>query len=320
MPKIVVAGSILVDRINEISAYPAAGELTQIKGCSRAPGGCVPNTACDIKVFTPEIEVAASGLVGNDDDGKFLISELQRHGVDTAGIRVCEIDGTSFTDVMNVAGGERTFFCYSGACARYGYEHIDFDSLSAGDMFHLGYFLLLDRVDRGDGLRILRELKSRDITTSIDLVTENSDRYQLVLPALEYVDNLIVNELEAVKLSALNRLSPLRDVASALRDKGVRRRVIIHMPDRGVCLSDQGWSEVKSIPVPKSFIKGKTGAGDAFCAGALSGIFRGLTDEEILDTGAVAAIGAMSAPGATEGMQCEAKLRDLADSLIKKGD
>ena len=315
MPKIAVAGSILVDRINEISAYPRAGELTQIRGCSRAPGGCVPNTACDIKILSPEIQVEALGKVGDDDDGRFLLSELGRHGVGVSGIGVSRASGTSFTDVMNVAGGERTFFCYSGACAEYGFDDIAFDSLSAGDMFHLGYFLLLEKVDRGDGVRILQELRRRGVRTSIDLVTENSDRYRLVLPALEFVDNLIVNELEALKLSGLPQGSEMRDVAAALKDMGVRERVVIHMPEQGVCLSEDGWSRVSSIPVQKSFIKGKTGAGDAFCAGALSGIFRGLSDKEILELGAIAAVGALSAPGATEGMRSEAELCKLVQSL-----
>ena len=37
MRKVVAAGSILVDKINEIGAYPKAGELTQIRARSRVP-------------------------------------------------------------------------------------------------------------------------------------------------------------------------------------------------------------------------------------------------------------------------------------------
>ena len=44
---IAVAGSILVDEINEISAYPNAGELTKIRSLKKSVGGCVPNVAID---------------------------------------------------------------------------------------------------------------------------------------------------------------------------------------------------------------------------------------------------------------------------------
>ena len=44
---IAVAGSILVDSINEISAYPKAGELTKIKSVQKSVGGCVPNVAME---------------------------------------------------------------------------------------------------------------------------------------------------------------------------------------------------------------------------------------------------------------------------------
>lgn len=46
---ITVAGTVIVDKINEIGAYPAIGELTQITGLQKAIGGCVPNVALDLK-------------------------------------------------------------------------------------------------------------------------------------------------------------------------------------------------------------------------------------------------------------------------------
>ncbi len=46
---IAVAGSVLVDKINGIKAYPQSGELTQILSIEKAVGGCVPNVALDLK-------------------------------------------------------------------------------------------------------------------------------------------------------------------------------------------------------------------------------------------------------------------------------
>ena len=309
MRKVVAAGSILVDKINEIGAYPKAGELTQIRALSRAPGGLVPNTGCDIHILDPKVPVAAFGAVGDDDDGRFAVAELKRRGLDTAGV-VVKPAATSFTDVMSVPGGERTFFTYPGASADWGFDDFPFDLVSEGDLVLLGYFLLLAKVDAGDGLRILKELNRRGVETAIDLVSENSDRYGLVRECLPYVDHLIVNEIEAARIAGME--GELRDVATKLFELGVRKRVVIHMPEKGVSLLKDGtWTEIPSVKLPKGFIKGKTGAGDAYCAGCLVGIFNGLSEREILELGGTAAVGALSAPGAVDGMRSAAELKKL---------
>ena len=127
---------------------------------------------------------------------------------------------------------------------------------------------------------------------------------------LPYVDHLIVNEIEAARIAGTE--GELRAVAAKLLDLGVRKRVVIHMPQKGVSLLKDGtWTEVPSVKLPSGFIKGKTGAGDAFCAGCLVGIFNGLPEAEILNLGGIAAVGAMSAPGAVEGMRPIAELKKL---------
>ena len=313
MRKVVTAGSILVDKINEIGAYPKAGELTQIRARSRVPGGLVPNTGCGIHILDPGIPVAAFGAVGDDDDGRFAVAELKRRGLDASGV-VVKATATSFTDVMSVTGGERTFFTYPGASADWGYDDFPFDMVEEGDLVLLGYFLLLAKVDAGDGLRMLKELKRIGAETAIDLVSENSNRYALVRECLPYVDNLVVNEIEASRLAGVE--GDLREIAARLFELGVQRRVVIHMPEKGVSLLKDGtWTEVESVALPEGFIKGKTGAGDAFCAGCLTGIFNGLSEKEILELGGIAAVGAMSATGAVEGMRSIAELRRLVSSL-----
>ena len=309
MRKVVAAGSILVDKINEIGAYPKPGELTQIRALSRVPGGLVPNTGCDVHILDPEVPVAAFGAVGDDDDGRFVVAELRRRGLDTTGV-VVKAAATSFTDVMSVPGGERTFFTYPGASADWGFDDFPFENVSEGDLVLLGYFLLLAKIDAGDGLRILQELKRRGVETAIDLVSENSDRYRLVRECLPYVDHLIVNEIEAARIAGAE--GELRAVAAKLLELGVRKRVVIHMPEKGVSLLKDGtWTEAPSVKLPKGFIKGKTGAGDAYCAGCLVGIFNRLPEREILELGGTAAVGALSAPGAVEGMRSVSELKKI---------
>lgn len=314
---IAVAGTLLVDKINVISAYPNAGELTKIIGLQKAVGGCVPNVAIDLKRMANDLTVKAVACVGNDADGAFVRETLENNGVNCDGLLAIN-ETTSFTEVMSVAGGQRTFFTYPGASAAFGDEHVDLDALNV-KMLHLGYFLLLDKMDNGDGLKLLKRAQKQGVKTSIDLVSENSDRYKQVLPCLAYTDNLIINEVEA---GALTGIEPTKEnlfaIAKKLKEYGVKERVIIHMPDVGVCYSNSGFTIVPSYDIPKDFIKGTTGAGDAFCAGALLGIYRGDSDEELLSFASAAAVAALSQADAVSGMRSEEQIKNLCKNFNRR--
>lgn len=313
-----VAGTILLDKINEISAYPKSGELTKINSIKLGVGGCVPNVACDLKKIRPELNVCAIGKVGEDSDGKYILDYLDNAGVDTSTVIKDLSDNTSITQVMSVVGGQRTFFTYPGTSSDFGYSDIDFKSLNS-KILHLGYFLLLDKVDNGDGLRILKEAKSLGIETSIDLVSENSDRYSIVLPCLPYTDYLIINELEASKLTGIEpEKENLEKISRKLMELGVKKKVIIHMPDMATALSDEGFTVVPSFEISKNEIKGTTGAGDAFCAGALIGIYDNLSDKEILEFASSVALISLFAPDATSGILTEEEIKKICKNKDRK--
>ena len=315
---IAVAGTVIVDKINEISAYPGIGELTQIRSIQNAIGGCVPNVALDLKKIAPELPISAIGTIGDDPEGVFVTDTLSAGGLDISGLTVKAGEKTSFTDVMSIPGGQRTFFTYPGASAGFGVDDIDFDSLNA-KMLHLGYFLLLQKVDDGDGLKILQKAQEYGIETSIDLVSENSDRYGLVLPCLPYTDYLIVNELEAGKLAGIEPAKEnLQEIARTLKEMGVRKKVIVHMPDCSVCYSEAGYSCLGSYVLPDGYIQGTTGAGDAFCAGALMGIYNGLDDVKIMEFASGCAVMALGSPDATSGMKTQQEIIELCRDLPRR--
>ena len=315
---IAVAGTVIVDKINEISAYPAIGELTQIRGIQNAIGGCVPNVAIDLKKIAPQLAVSAIGSIGDDAEGAFVTNTLLDAGLDISGLGVKAGEKTSFTDVMSIPGGQRTFFTYPGASAGFGVDDIDFESLNA-KILHLGYFLLLQKVDDGDGAMILRKALEHGMETSIDLVSENSDRYGLVLPCLPYTDYLIVNELEAGKLAGIEPSDGnLPAIALKLKQLGVRKKVIIHKPDRSVCCSNVGVSVLGSYVLPDGYIQGTTGAGDAFCAGALIGIYNGWSDVEIMEFASGCAVMALGSADATSGMKTEAEIKEFCKTFARR--
>lgn len=314
---IAVAGTILVDKLNEIAAYPSIGELTKILRVTKSVGGCVPNVAVDLKRICSDLEVKAVGKIGSDDDGAFVKNVLRENGVNTEFIH--ETDGkTSFTEVMSVMGGQRTFFTYAGVNADFGAEDVPMYALNA-KMLHLGYLLLLDKMDLGAGEILLKRAQEEGVKTSIDLVSENSDRYSMILPCLRYTDNLIINETEAGKLTGIE---PTRGnmfgICKKLQSHGVRERVVVHCPEYSACLHENAYLVVPSYDLPPNFIKGTTGAGDAFCSGVLYAIYEGLDDETLLSFASAVAVSAMSETDATSGVKSKFEIESMCKNFNRR--
>jgi sugar/nucleoside kinase (ribokinase family) len=231
------------------------------------------------------------GVIGDDADGRFILEDLRRHGIDAAGMTATDAAPTSYTDVMTEEQtGARTFFHCRGANALLGYEH--FAGVQApAKIFHLGYLLLLDKLDQADAefgvaaARVLAHMRQMGYKTSVDVVSEQSDRFnRIVVPCLPHVDYLIVNEIEAGAVTGL----PIRTgegkidsgnlhrSAAALLDSGVKELVAIHFPEGGYAQAREGGQCFEpSFLVEAGEIRGAAGAGDAFCTGMLYGLHEG---------------------------------------------
>ena len=122
---IAIAGNMIVDIVKNIDSYPQLGMLSYVSDMSMAVGGCAPNTAINLVKIDRSIPVSAMGKVGTDDNGRYIISQLLRNGINVDGITYSQDEPTSFTDVMSMPTGERTFFHKRGANAEFGYDDID---------------------------------------------------------------------------------------------------------------------------------------------------------------------------------------------------
>jgi sugar/nucleoside kinase (ribokinase family) len=168
-------------------------------------------------------------------------------------------------------------------------------------------------------LLTVQKAKEAGMKTSIDLVSENSDRYQIVVPCLPYVDNLIINEAEAGAITGIEATKEtIPVIAKKLKELGVKERVIIHMPEMAYCYHDGVETTLSSYALPKGFIRGTTGAGDAFCAGALTAIYEELSDREVLERAQMAAVGALREADATSGVKSVEELKELVKDFSRQ--
>lgn len=297
---IISAGNWLVDTVKMIDVYPAPGNLTVIQNVAKGLGGCAHNVLVDLAKMNAGIPLYAGGCVGNDANGEYVLSEIRANSIDDKYMYVINTDGTSYTDVMSEIGGgaTRTFFHYKGANSRLDYGMI-LKMESPAKIFHLGYLLLLDELDKDDeeygvvAAKALDALQKKGYRTSVDLVSEESGRFcHVVLPCLKYIDYLIINEVEAGAIMGRSLRDKsgkiiedkIRDSASWLMSHGVGRMCAIHFPEGGYALGHDGeecWCP--SVPVRNDDIVSSVGAGDAFCAGMLYSVHEGLPIKESLE-------------------------------------
>ena len=314
---ITVAGSLIADEFYKIDTYPSEGMLTNARDQERHIGG-TGNMILDLAKLDPELPVTVSAIVGTDDRGEMLMNALSAY----PNIRTDQIvreGASSVTLVMNAQDTkQRTFFFIPEASDRYDISYIDWDSLDS-EIFHLEYLLLMKQVDADDpeygthGARILHEARERGMKTSIDIVSEQSDRAKrIVTSALQYTDYCAVNEVEAQGVTEVDLtsseealLANAEKAARTLKKLGVGRWVVIHSPAYSFgydCGTDR-FITVPSAKLPKGYIKGTNGAGDAYCSGILYAAQRGDGLEEAMRLAAACAVCSLSEENGTDGMR-----------------
>lgn len=316
---IAIAGNLIADIIKNINIYPKESMMSFVGDISCAVGGCVPNTAINLAKIDRGIPLQAFGKVGTDENGRYIVAELLKNGINTDGISYTSKTPTSFCDVLSSATGERTFFHKKGANAEFGPDDIMYNKLNCS-IFHIGYILLLDTFDAEDKeygtvmARFLHSLQKRGIKTSIDVVSDDTADYgEHIIPALKYCNYTIMNETECCRtfnMEAYDKDGNLdvNSIKTAIQKQvecGVADKVIVHCKKCAFILDAKTleFNQLASLDIPKAEIKGSVGAGDAFCAGCLYSIYNGFDDKQLLEFAIAAASCSLFAANSIDGMQ-----------------
>jgi len=315
---ILAGGNWIIDQIKTIDSYPAQEELAIIIEEGKSNGGSPYNLLKDLARLEAPFPLEAVGIVGNDERGKFIINECKSLGICTDQLVGTEKAATSYTDVMSLQiSGKRTFFHSRGANALLDELNFDF-SRSNAKIFHLGYLLMLDKLDilHDDGntgaSNIFKSAKNNGFLTSADLVSVRTGWFKKVIPpSLPFIDFLFINEIEARMLTGIETVTSSGEIsvencykaASAIIEMGVQQWVFLHY-QYGVFSMSSGKETIyqPGIQMTDEGIKGTVGAGDAFAAGLLLGIHEDFGIKTSLDLGVCAAASCLSSPTCSDGI------------------
>lgn len=313
---IAAAGNWIVDRVKTVDHWPDEETLANIVDETIGNGGGAFNVLVDLARLGAGFSLEGVGLVGNDAAGDWVLERCRAENIGCSQISRADCP-TSYTDVITVAStGRRTFFHQRGANAEFGRSNVRLETLQAR-IFYLGYALLLDDLDAPEpeygtrGAQLLSEASRAGFQTAMDVVSEDSDRFEhVVTAAIPHLDWIFMNEFEAGrtvgrplrKEGALQR-GELEETASTLLNQGIRQAVILHAPE-GALAMVHGRCPIwqPSVALPRERIAGTVGAGDAFAAGALMGLHEGQEMEECLLMGVCAAAASLQHASASDGM------------------
>jgi len=251
-----------------VDRAPDEGELVAPDRIELSLGGCASNTALDLARLG--VKVGASGCVGRDVFGQFIIDQLSSGGVDIGGIHRLDAIHTACTMVINVKGQDRRFIASPGANTRFTVEHIPVEWIEQAKVLYIGGYLMLLALETAEMVDLLRSARAAGTKTLLDVVgiggEDCFDRVALMLPE---TDVFLPNDDEAAALTGLT--DPVQQ-AERFRDAGAGT-VVITQGEQGSLLVGDG-VRLRAGTYPTEFVGG-TGSGDAFDAGFIAGILAG---------------------------------------------
>jgi sugar/nucleoside kinase (ribokinase family) len=317
----ITGGSWCVDRNKLIEFWPEEDSISEILSEERRNGGSGSNLAIDMKKLDPKMPVETIGVVGDDDDGRFLQAEADRYGIDRRQLAVSKAAPTHYTECFgSKRTGRRTHMTFNGVGAHLSPDHFDF-SATRTRIAHLGLpgvHRTMDAPwqDEANGwVAVLKKARAAGLMTNIELVSIEPARLAaLVRPCLPYLDLMVVNDHEIGALAGETTVTPQgTDVEACLRamravlSESPLRMVAVHFPRGALALDREGCViRQPSLRVPKEEIVGANGAGDAFAAGFLYGFHEGWKPGDCLalaHAAAGASLRGISTTGTVEGWQ-----------------
>lgn len=264
----VVVGDLVLDLVARTPGQLNYGTDTRGEIYPR-PGGSAANTATWLARLG--VPVLFAGRVGADPLGRALVRGLEQEGVEARVVEDPEAP-TGVVLALTSSDGERSMLISPGANHRLARNDLPLDALPGAALLHLtGYSFVWDTTREAASF-VMAAARDLGVPVAVDvsstaLVRQHGvDRF---LAAVEGATYLFCNEEEARLLTGRAGADAALDVlARVFPFVGIKRGA-------AGCLCAAGGRRV-AVPAVRARAVDSTGCGDAWDAGFLAGILRGL--------------------------------------------
>ncbi len=252
---------------NKLALCFPFGSKLEIEDLIISTGGGGTNTA--VTFSNQGFKVAYVGKIGRDKRGEAVIEDLKKRKVFTGFIKKDKINPTAYSAILSVPQTERTILIYRAACHQMKKNNIPWQK-SKAKWFYLAPL-------SGESVKIFKPLvnfaKKNNIKLAVNLGnTQIKLGLKKLKPLLSKIDILILNREESFLLTKLERVKEKEIIKKLIKlTKGI---VVITKGKDGSVVSDRNY--IYKALTPMVTIKEKTGAGDAYGAGFVSGLIKKL--------------------------------------------
>ncbi len=286
MARVCSLGIHIVDILGRpVSHIPPGQNLLLIDEIRITVAGTAAGTSIDLAKLGAK--VFALGAIGKDELGNFLISTMQRYGIDTSGLVRKPGVQTSSTMLPIRPNGERPALHVIGANGALALSDIDLNAIAGAQYLHVGGTPLMEKLD-GESLGTVFEFaKKHGVVTTYDLLAIPHPHFlRLLEPCLPYVDYFMPGFEEAAMICGM---SDREKVIRFFLERGAKH-TIFKMGGNGSSIGFMENGRVRELRVPafKSPVVDSTGCGDAYCAGFIVGLSMGWDIERAARLGAAA--------------------------------
>ncbi|PZQ43478.1 MAG: ribokinase [Micavibrio aeruginosavorus] len=256
MRMIIVFGSINMDVLMRMKDFPQAGETILSPSYEMMAGGKGANQA--LACARGGVKTALVGKVGDDAMGTKILNGLRRNEVMTSGVGISDYLPTGMAFVNTNAAGENQIIVASGANSDATAAQVPDEVLRPGS-----FVLLQMEVPMQENYTVMERAKKLGSKVVLNL----APAFRLPQKALELVDVLIVNELEARMIADVIGIGANQDlmlIAKALSSVGGLDCIVTLGSKGAVAISPNGtgW-RVPAMELKE--VVDTTGAGDCFC-------------------------------------------------------
>ena len=301
MKQIVVVGSINMDLVANVEAFPKPGETIHSLGVAYLPGGKGANQA--VAAARSGARVRMVGAVGTDSFGRALVDNLAASGVDTAG--VLRKEGHSGIAIITVdRTGENCIVLSGGSNKAFGFGEIE-DRIPWDDAFAI---LLQNEIDWQVNEAVMREARRRGVPVWFNPAPAVKPEPEM----LGMIDTCVLNETEIEVLTGMNVSGPeeAERAAGLLAESGVSQ-VVVTLGDKGCVRVGRDGGTVR-VPAFRVRAVDTTAAGDTFIGAMAAASSEGKRAPEALRFASAAAALAVTRPGA----QASIPARDEVERML----
>lgn len=255
-------GALLVDELGRTKQLPGENEEIFLENLEIKPGGSAANTA--VASSRLGLRTGFIGATGEDSEGKFLIADLKKEGVDTSQIAIRKEAPTGKCIIITDSDENRHMYAFTGAGNLIEINKIDPNYIKTTKFLHIADLINIDPLIK------VAETAHQSHNTKVALNPGGliTGLGYLKVQRLLSLTNIYISSI--VEAERLYQTSDKNKLIQALLNEGITIIVLTMGKNGCVVATSEECHTIPAFTVDK--VLDTTGAGDAFSAGFLFGL------------------------------------------------